>query len=306
MLTIREALEKAAEFLRRKGIERPRMEAEILMAHALGLRRLDLYLRLDEALDEQQKALCREALRRRGEGEPAAYITGQKEFFGLPLEVGPDVLIPRPETEELVEIAAAWAEARFSGSGGDRPAGADRRRMRGDIEFDFFDVGTGSGAIAIALLHLFPRARGWASDVSAPALAVARRNAGAHGVAERLTLLEGREFAGFDGRVDLVISNPPYVKDGEAELLAPETRRFEPAGALFAGPRGTEVIEAILAAAPAVIRPGGRAMLEISPMIAPDLERTADAVVGAASWTFARDSSQKIRFLILDFPAPTV
>lgn len=300
MLTIREVLNRTSEYFARKGHARARLEAEVLLAHVLGARRLDLYLQMEKILTEDETARYREAVRRRGEGEPVAYITGHKEFFGLEFEVSEAVLIPRPETEELVELAAAWIGSALGG------AANGERQSREAVEFTFFDVGTGSGAIALALLHLFPRARGWAGDVSAAALDVARRNAERLGLADRLTFLEGPEFAGFAGPpVDLVISNPPYVRRDEEHLVTPEALRFEPHGAIFGGERGTEIIEAILADAPRVLRPGGRVMFEISPMVVPELEKALAAPVPFASQEFRSDSSNKIRFLILDFPNQT-
>lgn len=296
MLTIREALSRTAEYFARKGLERPRMDAEVLLAHVLGARRLDLYLQMEKELTTAETDSFREAVRRRGEGEPVAYITGSKEFFGLEFEVNSAVLIPRPETEELVEQAAAWIG---EGLGG---AGEAARLQRADAEFTFFDVGAGSGAIAVSLLHLFPRARGWASDVSASALDVARGNAGRLGVADRLTLLEGAEFAGFAGPpVDFIISNPPYVRLDETHLVTPGALRFEPHLAIFGGERGTEIIEKILAAAPGVLRPGGRVFIEISPMVVSMLESVLAEPQPFARWEFRRDLSDKIRFLILDF-----
>ena len=235
----------------RQGIDTARLDAECLLAHALETDRLRLYLEFDKPVEESERARFRELVRRRGaERIPVAHLTGRKEFWSLPLRVTRDVLTPRPDTETLVQAALAVL-----------PAGEAAARM--------LDVGTGSGAIALALLSERPGLRAVATDVSAAALAVAEQNAEALGLRGRLELRAGPLFAPVAGeRFDLIVANPPYLAAGEAASLAPELAH-EPEAALFAGPAGTELIEALVAGAPPHLAPGGRLMVELAPAQAP-------------------------------------
>ena len=227
------------EYFRTHGVESPRLDAELLLAHVLGARRIDLYLRFDQPLQAEERAVYRELVRRRArERVPVAYLTGTREFWSRPLRVTPDVLIPRPETEGLVQLAAKLAPRRAA------------------------DIGTGSGAIALALALELPEVEITAVDVSEAALAVARENLAAHGVAERVTLRCGRGLAPLEGRFDLIASNPPYVPSAELDGLAPELRH-EPRLALDGGPDGLDVIRELAAAAREKLVPGGHLVLEI-------------------------------------------
>jgi release factor glutamine methyltransferase len=227
------------------GIESARLDAECLLAHALGTDRLRLYLDFEKPVEADERTRFRELVRRRArERVPVAQLTGRKEFWSLGFEVTPDVLIPRPETETLV----AWL--------------LDELRDR-EAELRVLDVGTGSGAIAVALASELPKARFTATDVSEAALAVARRNAEAHGVAARIRFLAGDGFAPVRGeRFDAVLANPPYVATADAAGLAPELRH-EPPAALFAGPEGTELLRRLAAEVAAQLEPGGRAGFEV-------------------------------------------
>ena len=203
----------AREFLERRGVESARLEAELLVAHALGLDRLKLFLALDRPIVPAEIDRARDLLVRRGRREPAAYITGSREFYGRPFQVGPGVLVPRPETELLVDRA--------------REIGATR----------IADVGTGSGCIAVTLALEIPGCRVSAVDVSVAAVLCARANADALGAT--LEIAEGDGLAWLDRaaqaeRFDLVVSNPPYVGTDERGTLAPEVVEHEPAIALFA------------------------------------------------------------------------
>jgi release factor glutamine methyltransferase len=220
----------------------PPLEAQVLAAHALGVSRARLLADSQRPLDaDAVRGIERLFLRRRA-GEPVAYLTGEREFHGLSLKVTPDVLIPRPETELLVELALERL-----------PNRAGR----------VVDLGTGSGAIAAAIAHAAPDAEVFAVDSSAAALAVARENARRHSASIRF--VESEWFAGLAGeRFDLVVSNPPYLAEGEAASLAPELG-FEPRTALFAGPRGDEVLVALVEGARAALAPGGGFALEIAP-----------------------------------------
>jgi len=238
-----------------RGIESPRLDAECLLAHALGSDRLRLYLDFEKPVEAEERARFRELVRRRAdERVPVAQLTGRKEFWSLDFEVTPDVLVPRPETEELV----AWLLDQLP----DREA-----------ELAILDVGTGSGAIAVALARALPKARLTATDLSQPALDVARRNAERHGVADRIRFLPGDGFAPVRGeRFAAVLANPPYVAERDAAGLPPELRH-EPRGALFAGLDGTDLLRRLARDLPAQLEPGGRAALEVG-------EGQADAVAG--------------------------
>jgi len=232
LLTIKEALEKSADYLRKKNSPTARLDAEVLLSHVTGLSRLELYLQFDRPLSDAEKERYRALLKRRGDHEPVAYITGKKEFMSLVFQVTPAVLIPRPETEILVEQAirriGEWKKAHEG-----RPPRV-------------FELGVGSGVISIALVHHFTDLEVTGSDISAEALAVARKNAEIHQVSERLRLLEGDLFAGDPGPFDFIISNPPYLAEKDRDALPPDIRVYEPANALFAGIEGLDTIHRVL------------------------------------------------------------
>jgi len=227
-------------FFQKQGVDAPRLTAELLLAHALGCDRVRLYLDFDKPLGEPELARYRDLVRRRAGGEPTAYLTGVREFAGHRFQVDARVLVPRPETELLLEAALAAL-----------PEGGAA-----------LDLGTGSGALAVSLALARPGARVTAVDLSADALAVARLNAGALGAT--LELLQGDLFAPLpaDRRFDVIASNPPYVPSGEIAGLAREVRR-EPALALDGGPDGLAVLRRIVAEAPRWLRPGGALLLEM-------------------------------------------
>lgn len=246
---------KAAEALSARGIEDGRLEAELLLADALGIGRLDLYLQHDRPLTEAEVATYREMVRRRMRREPLQYITGRARFRELTLSVDHRVLIPRPETETLVEAVLGWARERTGAEGAEGSA-------RG---LTALDVGTGSGAIALSLLVEGPFERVIATDVSADALAVAEANARSLGLGERLEFRRGDLWAPVHaGEVfDVVVSNPPYVAESDRPGLPPEVRDWEPAVALHAGDDGLAVLLGLVAGAPARLRPGGLLALEV-------------------------------------------
>lgn len=240
-------LRRSTAWLEKRGIESPRFDVELLMAHALGVKRLDLYLQFDRPLEAAETAPLRELVQRRSEGEPVAYLVGHKDFFSLPFAVDARVLVPRPETELLVEHALA----RLSGAeAGVRVA----------------DVGTGSGCIVVSLLHALPEATGVATDVSGGALEVAAANAETHGVRERLTLLRGDALGPLAGReavLDAVLSNPPYIVRGDPDL-APDVAAHEPEDALYVpGDDPNELVERIAREALPLLRPGGFVAFEV-------------------------------------------
>ena len=249
ILTIKEALEKSADYLCKKNCLSPRLDAEVLLSHVTGLPRLQLYLQFDRPLSEGEKEHYRTLLKRRGEHEPVAYITGIKEFFSLVFQVTPAVLIPRPETEILAEQAIKRIDEWKRGHEGRSPR--------------VFELGVGSGAVSICLLRRFPDLELTGSDISGEALKVAGRNAEIHHVSERLHLCEGDLFAGQGGSYDFIISNPPYIGEKERNTLPPDILRYEPPAALFAGPEGFDMIERIILEGEKKISSDGWILVEI-------------------------------------------
>jgi release factor glutamine methyltransferase len=244
--TIGRLLDWTAQHLAKKGAEAPRLDAEVLLAHALGCKRIDLYAsRHDQPASDELRARFRELVRRRLEGCPVAYLVGRKEFFSLEFEVGPGVLIPRPETEFVVMECL--------------------KRAKGKPRVRVVDIGTGSGAIAIAVARKLPDAEVTAIDLSEEALAIARRNASKHGVAERVRFLQGDLFRPIPAgeQFDFILSNPPYVATEDIPGLAVGVRDYEPHLALDGGPGGYAVLERLLDGAPAFLKLGGTLILEI-------------------------------------------
>ena len=245
-MTIVEVLKLSADYLQKHGSDSSRLDAEVLLAHSLALRRLDLYLKFDRPLTEGELSVYRGLVARRAKGEPVAYLVGHKEFMGLDFDVTPDVLIPNPDTEVLVQRAVAIARE------SDRP-------------LRVADVGTGSGCIAIAVAHYAPNTEVWASDVSRAAMEVAGRNVAKHGVRDRVHLVLGDLMSAMGGDFDLVCANLPYVAAGTS---LPAEVRAQPAMALYAEDRGAAMVTRLLDAAPVRLRPGGRVLAELDPSIA--------------------------------------
>jgi release factor glutamine methyltransferase len=245
-LTVLEVLKLASDHFQKHGSDSARLDAEVLLAHVLGLRRLDLYLKFDRPLSEAELVKYRGLTAKRAKGEPVAYLVGHKEFMGLDFIVTPAVLVPNPDTEVLVQRAVEIA----------REAGRSLRVA---------DVGTGSGCIAIAVAHYAPTVEVVASDVSAEALEVAKRNMVAHGLADRIQLVCGDLMAPFTGTFDVICANLPYVAAGSR--LAPEVVA-QPARALYADEDGSALVKRLLAEAPARLNAGGRALTELDPSIA--------------------------------------
>lgn len=257
-MTIVEVLKLTAEYLQKHGSDSSRLDAELLLAHALGLRRLDLYLKFDRALSQAELNAYRGLVARRGKGEPVAYVVGHKEFMGLDFEVTPDVLVPNPDTEVLVQRAVAIAR---ESSGAVRVA----------------DVGTGSGCIAIAIAHYAPNADVWATDVSSPALEVASRNVAKHGLEARVHVARGDLMRPLAVEFDLVCANLPYVAAG---TTLPAEVAAQPARALYAEGGGAALIDRFLLEAPARLRPGGRVLAELDPSILSTVSASADRNFG--------------------------
>lgn len=260
--TVGRLLSWTTGWLTERGSDSPRLDAEVLLAHVRGCPRILLYTAYDEVVADELRSRFRELVRRRGGGEPVAYLVGGREFYSLQLTVSPAVLVPRPETEALVvrvlDLCREAASARI------------------------VDVGTGSGAIAIALAKHLPRAILVATDLSAAALDVARGNAERHGLTERIRFVESDLLAAAElaGPWDVIVSNPPYVREDEFASLPRDVREYEPRAALVAGPRGVEVIERLAAAAVGRLNPGGWLVLEAGPAIAAEVERLLAATAG--------------------------
>ncbi|MDO5553330.1 MAG: peptide chain release factor N(5)-glutamine methyltransferase [Planctomycetia bacterium] len=239
------------EFLKSHGSASPRLEAEILLADTLKATRIELYTRFDEVPTPEQLTKFRDYVRRRGAGEPVAYLVGVKEFYSLPFQVTSDVLIPRPETEQLVLESLDFLK---------------RSGVSPDM-FHVADLGTGSGNIAIAIARNAPAVHVTAVDVSEAALAIAKSNAERQGVAAQITFVKSDLFDALPdaGPFDVIVSNPPYITRAEYERLEPMVRDYEPELALCGGQSGTDVLLRIVAAAPEKLKPGGLLMLEASP-----------------------------------------
>jgi release factor glutamine methyltransferase len=246
MLTVREALRLGIERLRKEKIESASLDMSLILAETLGINRLGLYLNLDRPLNEQERLAARTLLARRLKHEPMAYILGRREFYGLTFEVTKDVLIPRPETEHLVEQAIAWIKA----------------QAEAIPEPLLADIGVGSGAIAVAVAHACPESRWIATDLSNPALAVARRNAERHGVESRIEFRQGPLLEPIGEMLDGICCNPPYVALAERDKLERDVIDWEPPSALFSGPEGLDHIRDLIATAPARLKPGALLLIE--------------------------------------------
>ena len=245
-MTVLEGIQKSAEFLAKKGVEPPRLHAELLLAHLLKMPRMKLYLNFERSLTPGETDALRELVRRRGQREPLQHITGSTSFCGLEIAVNRHVLIPRPETELLAE--AAWA---FLSTLNPQPSTA-------------LDFGTGSGCLAIAVAAKSPGAKIFALDVSAAALALARQNAVANQATSRIEFVESDGFAALpsDSRFDLIVSNPPYIPTAEIETLEPEVRDYDPRSALDGGTDGLDFYRRLAVEAGKFLKPAGKIMLE--------------------------------------------
>ncbi len=261
-------------------METARFEAETLLAHTLRTERLELYLRPERVLSQEERERFRRLVRHRRAGTPLAHLLGTVEFLDATLKVDRSVLIPRVETEELVEQIL--------------------RDLTDDAQVSplrVLDLGTGSGAIVIALLRAWPEARAVAVDLSFDALRLARENAQLGGVGERLRLACSDWHAALRGTFDLVVSNPPYIPSEEIPALSREVRAYEPRRALDGGPRGLQAIERIVRETPRVLRPGGRLYLEIGSRQAEDVRALLDGTDEFESIEVMRDLAGRERIV---------
>jgi release factor glutamine methyltransferase len=264
-------------WLTSRGSESPRLDAEVLLAHVRACPRIALYTAFGETVPDGERARFRDLVRRRGAGEPVAYLVGQREFFSLAFAVSPAVLVPRPETEGLVVRAIDLCRA--------APAG-----------IRLLDVGTGSGAIAVAIAKHVTTARLVATDSSPEAIAVARDNAGRHGVADRIEFVTC-DLVPSGGPWDVIVSNPPYVREDEFPSLPPDVRLHEPRTALVAGPTGVEVVTRLVDAAARVLVPGGWLLVEIGPTVVAAAEAAVAARPELAAEPTLRDLAARPRIV---------
>ena len=277
--TVNRLLAWTRDFFKKKGIEKPQLESEILLAHAMNIKRIELYTAYETEPTEAQRTMFRDFVKRRGNGEPSAYLTGSREFYSLSFKVDRSVLIPRPETEDLVlqtlDVLNASTEK-------NAPVIAD--------------IGTGSGIIAVTLAKRMPErltaAKIIAVDISTEALNVARSNAETHGVADRIEFRQSDLLEQVSETLDVVVSNPPYISQSEFEALPPDVKNFEPKAALLAGAKGTEVIERLISQSVDRLRSGGHLLLEVSPMIA---QSVANLLLGWNNVQIVPDSAGRQR-----------
>lgn len=242
--TVRQCLKFAGGVLEKSGVDSPKLSAEVLLAHVLNCSRINVLLNGDRLLSSEEAVLYEKLVYRREQGEPVAYLVGNREFYGLDFKVGPGVLVPRPETEHIIE----FCEAEYAS----------------EDEFVFADLGTGSGILAVTLAHVFPRAKGVAVDLSRDALAIARENADRHGVADRVQFVHADFCRPLSKKwcFDLVVSNPPYVTEEEYFEVSEEVRNFEPKMALTSGEDGLDHIREFLPRIVDMLRSGGKLFFE--------------------------------------------
>jgi release factor glutamine methyltransferase len=278
-MTVLEAIQKSTEFLTKKGVESPRLQTELLLAHLLKMPRMKLYLNFDRVLSAPETDGLRELIKRRGQREPLQHIVGSTSFCGYEIAVSRHALIPRPETEMLAELGWKFLLERQTPTA--------------------LDFGTGTGCIAIALAAKCPNAKITALDISADALALAKQNALQNKVAERIEFLLGDGFAAVAAGIqfDLLISNPPYIAAAEIETLDPEVKDFDPRGALDGGADGLDFYRRLAVEAKPFLKVDGKIMLEFGDGQADDIKK----ILENEKWIVEAvldDYSQRARILI--------
>lgn len=306
-MKVREALLEGRRLLESIGSDEAEIEAELLLMHAMRADRVRLFQRLNDALPPRVLATYRRYLDRRAAHEPVAYITRRREFFGLEFEVTPAALIPRPETEVLVELVIGWV-----------------RRQRADDPVSIADVGVGCGTIAVALARELPQSRVFAIDTSKRALRLAERNARRHGVDGRIEFLHGSLLTPLSSahpepksgasrtssrralgrRVDVIASNLPYVRTGDWHQLPPEIREHEPRRSLDGGPDGLRLIRRLLRQAPHYLTPGGALFAEIGDDEGPAAKAAAERCFPTSRIDVRPDLAGLDRVLVIETPTP--
>ena len=242
-MTVLDVLQSMAAYFKKRRIDSPRLNAEHLLAHVLGRKRIELYLEFERELSESELAPLRELVRRRGEGEPLQHLLGTVEFCGHTFLCDKRAMVPRPETEQLVEVLIADCGLRIA-------------------DWKILDVGTGSGVIALTLAKEFPGAKISGVDISEDALALARENAARFDLSDQVQFLKSNLLEDVDGDFDLIVANLPYIAAQDRHTLSREVLR-DPEVALFSGAHGDELVRALIEQAPARLRPGGMLALEI-------------------------------------------
>jgi len=281
---IKDLLKVSSDYLKDKGIENPRLNAEVLLAYQLHMERVGLYLNFDKPLTETELSSYRSLIKRRIDHEPLQYITGTQEFWSLSFAVNRSVLIPRPETELVVEQAVMLAKD----FGEDHP-------------IQILDLGTGCGAIAISLAREIPRASIWATDISEEAIGVAKKNAVKHGVFGRVDFRQGDLWGPLleQGlRFDLIVSNPPYVSTEEYEDLLPEVRDYEPRHALDGREHGMYYLEKIIEGAHGFLNSAGCIILEMAPWQTQKALEIIDSTGKYQQRTRIKDYSRRYRVVM--------
>jgi release factor glutamine methyltransferase len=280
--TVKRLLEWTTDFFKKKGIDSPRLEAEILLAAAMKIKRIELYTNFDTEPNESPRTIFREFVKRRGMGEPVAYLVGFKEFYSIPFKVDRNVLIPRPETEQLVletlDILKTFPETSHP---------------------SICDVGTGSGVIAVALAKNLPKLLELSAivavDDSSEALRVAESNAVENGVADRIKFCCSDLLTEVAGTFEVIVANLPYISQHEYDALPEDIRNFEPPHALLAGTKGTEIIERLVTQLPEKLQPDGYVLLECSPMIA---QSVAELLAGWKTVHIIKDNAGHQRLVL--------
>ena len=284
-MTVLEAIKKTSEFFENKGVDSPRLQAELLLAHVLKMPRMKLYLNFDRVLAPAEVDAFRETVRRRGQREPLQHIVGTVSFCGLELATSRHALIPRPETELLAQFGWEFLQQHSAAA----PTA--------------FDFGTGTGCLPISLAVKCPQIRVWAGDISSEALALARDNAAKHAVQDRIEFIESDGFAGLavDTRFDLIVSNPPYIATAEIATLQPEVRDHDPRLALDGGADGLDFYRRLAEQGRARLNPGGKIMVELG-----DGQAAAvTEIFSAQNWiveAIRQDYSPRDRFLLAKCP----
>jgi release factor glutamine methyltransferase len=277
MLTVLEIIKRTTEFFEKRGVESARLNAELLIGHALGLKRMQLYLQFERPLTEPELEKIRPLVKRRGAREPLQHILGETEFCGLKLKVDRRALVPRPETEHLVELIVARLTTAPSA---------------------ILDLGTGTGALALALASQYPAARVTAVDKSAEALALAAENVAALGLGERVSLMASDWFSAVPAgeKFQLIVANPPYLTDAEVATAAPEVKDHDPRSALVAANEGQADLEHIIRTARPYLAEGGLLACETGVAQHPHLQAVA-AAAGYSRIESLRDLSGRDRYL---------
>ncbi|MHC4743715.1 MAG: peptide chain release factor N(5)-glutamine methyltransferase [Planctomycetota bacterium] len=302
--TIQKLLNWITDYFTEKGIEAPRLSAEMLLSHVLSLTRIELYTNYDQIVEKPHLEKLHELTKRAANDEPIAYITGKTEFYSIELDITPDCLIPRPETELLVERAIEFLRSRTAGSAETSHAldeGHLAQTAEPPTQF-VCDLCTGSGCIAVAIASNFPQAQIIATDICDSALQVAATNVEKHNLTDRITLLHGDLFDPLisqldTAKFDLIVSNPPYVSAPEFEALEREVKDYEPKIALYAGTDGLDVYRRIIEKAEAFLKPDAALILEIGYAQGPAVKELIEQTSAFAQITIEKDPHKNDRIV---------